>query len=129
MYAHGGLFKTEGVAQRFLAAAIDTPVAVGDVAGEGGAWGIAVLAAFAASGSDRSLAQYLDTTVFSGTSLQTVEPDPIDVAGFDAFMQRYVAALPVQRAAVDHVGVGRRAAPQTADTETTSAVPTEEQPA
>src|SRR6185436_10873473 len=46
MFAHGGLFKTEGVAQRFLAAAIDTPVAVGDVAGEGGAWGIAVLAAF-----------------------------------------------------------------------------------
>jgi sugar (pentulose or hexulose) kinase len=130
MYAHGGLFKTEGVAQRFLAAAIDTPVSVGDVAGEGGAWGIAVLAAFAASGSDQSLAEYQDTTDFTGTSLQTVEPDPIDVAGFDAFMQRYVAGLPVQRAAVDHVGVGRRqAAPPTVDTETTSAVLTEEQPA
>ena len=46
MFAHGGLFKTKGVAQRFLAAAIDTPVSVGDVAAEGGAWGIAVLAAF-----------------------------------------------------------------------------------
>jgi len=105
MFAHGGLFKTEGVAQRFLAAAIDTPVAVGDVAGEGGAWGIAVLAAFAAGDPpEQSLADYLDTAVFTGTSLLTAEPDPDDVAGFDAFMQRYVAALPVERAAVDHVG-------------------------
>jgi len=62
MFAHGGLFKTEGVAQRFLAAAIDTPVSVGDIAGEGGAWGIAVLAAFAAAGSDSTLADYLETT-------------------------------------------------------------------
>jgi sugar (pentulose or hexulose) kinase len=105
MFAHGGLFKTAGVAQRFLAAAIDTPVSVGDVAAEGGAWGIAVLAAFAAEGSDRTLADYLDTVVFTGAGLQTVEPDPADVAGFDAFLQRYVAALPVERAAVDHVGI------------------------
>jgi sugar (pentulose or hexulose) kinase len=127
MFAHGGLFKTEGVAQRFLAAAIDTPVSVGDVAGEGGAWGIAVLAAFAASDSDQSLADFLDTTVFTGASLQTVEPDATDVAGFDAFMQRYVAGLAVERAAVDHVAVGRgQAPPQTADPETTSAVLTEE---
>jgi sugar (pentulose or hexulose) kinase len=131
MFAHGGLFKTAGVGQRFLAAAIDTPVSVGDVAAEGGAWGIAVLAAFATDGSpDRSLADFLDTTVFADAGLQTVEPDPIDVAGFDAFMQRYVAALPVERAAVEHVGVGRRqAAPHPADPETTSDVLTEEQPA
>jgi sugar (pentulose or hexulose) kinase len=109
MFAHGGLFKTEGVAQRFLAAAIDTPVAVGDVAGEGGAWGIAVLAAYAAGSSpERSLADYLETAVFAGTSLRTAEPDPVDVAGFDAFMQRYVAALPVERAAVDHVSPAQR---------------------
>ena len=131
MFAHGGLFRTEGVAQRFLAAAIDTPVAVGDVAAEGGAWGIAVLAAFATRRPPgQSLAGYLDTTVFTGTSLQTADPDPTDAAGFDAFMQRYVAALPVERAAVDHVRIGhRRAEPQTLDTETTSAAPTEEQPA
>jgi sugar (pentulose or hexulose) kinase len=128
MFAHGGLFKTEGVAQRFLAAAIDTPVSVGDVAAEGGAWGIAVLAAFAtgrAAGpgplEEQSLADYLDTAVFAGANLQTHHPDPTDVAGFDAFMQRYVAALPVERAAVDHVGVGR-AASQSADIETTSAL-------
>jgi sugar (pentulose or hexulose) kinase len=128
MFAHGGLFRTEGVAQRFLAAAIDTPVSVGDVAAEGGAWGIAVLAAFAATRSpDQGLADYLDTTVFAGTSLQTAEPDPVDVAGFDAFMQRWVAALPVERAAVEHVGIGTgQAGPQTAGTDTTSAA-TEEQ--
>src|SRR4051812_39362765 len=106
MFAHGGMFKTAGVAQRFLAAAIDTPVAVGDIAGEGGAWGIAVLAAFAAAGPpERTLAEYLDAEVFAGTSLRTVEPDPADVAGFDAFMRRFAAALPVERAAVDHVGI------------------------
>ncbi|KGH46926.1 ATPase [Modestobacter caceresii] len=128
MFAHGGLFKTEGVAQRFLAAAIDTPVSVGDVAAEGGAWGIAVLAAFAAGRSpEQELADYLDAEVFTDASLTTADPDPTDVAGFEAFMQRYVAALPVQRAAVDHVDVGHRpAAPQT---ETTSAAETEEQPA
>src|SRR5215207_4441628 len=111
MFAHGGMFKTEGVAQRFLAAAIDTPVSVGDVAGEGGAWGIAVLAAFAGSGSpERSLADHLETKVFTGADVLTAEPDPDDVAGFDAFMQRYVAALPVERAAVDHLGAGPRRA-------------------
>jgi len=119
------------VAQRFLAAAIDTPVSVGDVAAEGGAWGIAVLAAFAAGRSpDQTLADYLDTTVFTGASLQTLEPTPTDVAGFDAFMQRYVAALPVERAAVEHVRIGPPGAePHTAQTETTSAALTEEQPA
>jgi sugar (pentulose or hexulose) kinase len=101
MFAHGGLFRTRGVAQRFLAAAIDTPVSVGDVAAEGGAWGIAVLAAFATGRSPgQSLADYLDTTVFTGASLQTAQPEPADVAGFDAFMQRYVAGIPVERAAV-----------------------------
>src|SRR3954462_11830668 len=119
MFAHGGLFKTEGVGQRFLAAAIDTPVSVGDVAAEGGAWGIAVLAAFAAGRSpEQSLADYLDTTVFTGASLQTAEPQPDDVAGFDTFMQRYVAGLPVERAAVEHLAIGHRPAEQqTSDAE------------
>ncbi|TYP83813.1 xylulokinase [Blastococcus xanthinilyticus] len=109
MFAHGGLFKTAGVGQRFLAAAIDTPVSVGDVAGEGGAWGIAVLAAFAAARApERSLSDYLDTEVFAGAGLETVDPDPADVAGFDAFMQRYVDGLPVERAAVEHVGPAQR---------------------
>ncbi|HYP45500.1 MAG TPA: FGGY-family carbohydrate kinase [Propionibacteriaceae bacterium] len=103
MFAHGGLFKTKGVAQGFLAAAIDTPVSVGDTAAEGGAWGIATLAAFAATHpSGQSLIDFLDQQVFSDVQLETVEPNPDDVAGFDTFMQRYVAALPVERAAVAH---------------------------
>ncbi len=103
MFAHGGLFTTRGVAQRFLAAAIDTPVAVGDVAAEGGAWGIAVLAAYATRRDPgQSLADFLSAEVFAGSQLDTVEPDPADVAGFDAFMQRYVAGLPVEQSAVEH---------------------------
>jgi sugar (pentulose or hexulose) kinase len=102
MFAHGGLFTTKGVAQRFLAAAIDTPVSVGEVAAEGGAWGIAVLAAFSAGRTDRSLADFLNAEVFADVELDTVDPDSADVAGFDAFIQRYVAALPVERAAVGY---------------------------
>ena len=103
MFAHGGLFTTKGVAQRFLAAAIDTPVAVGETAAEGGAWGIAVLAAFLTRRTPgQSLADYLTTRVFADAELDEVKPDPVDVAGFDAFMQRYVQALPVQQAAVEH---------------------------
>jgi sugar (pentulose or hexulose) kinase len=120
MFAHGGLFRTRGVAQRFLAAAIDTPVSVGDIAGEGGAWGIAVLAAFAAGRPQgRTLADHLERTVFAGARLETVRPEPDDVAGFDAFVQRYVAGLPVQRAAVASVG---------SPPVTTPTAPTEEQP-
>jgi len=103
MFAHGGLFTTKGVAQRFLAAAIDTPVVVGDIAAEGGAWGIAVLAAFRARRADgQGLDDFLDTEVFAGAALDVVEPDPADVSGFAAYAERFVAALPVQRTAVEH---------------------------
>ena len=102
MFAHGGLFKTKGVAQRFLAAAIDTPVSVGDVAAEGGAWGIAVLAAFAADPNGRTLVDFLADEVFAGVELDTIEPDPADVRGFDAYLRRYVDGLAVERAAVAH---------------------------
>jgi hypothetical protein len=103
MFAHGGLFTTKGVAQRHLAAAIDTPVSVGDTASEGGAWGIAVLAGFLTGrNGDQTLADYLSTRVFADADLVTVDPDPDDKAGFDAFLERYVAALPVQRAAAEH---------------------------
>ncbi len=103
MFAHGGLFTTKGVAQRFLAAAIDTPVSVAATASEGGPWGMAVLAAYLVHReSGQSLPDYLATAVFAGAELDEVKPDPADVAGFDAFMKRYVEALAVQRAAVDH---------------------------
>ena len=104
MFAHGGLFTTKGVGQRLLAAAVDTPVAVGDVAAEGGAWGIAVLAAYLADREqDQSLQSYLDKQVFADVDLDVVDPDPDDVAGFATFLERYVAALPVQQAAAEHV--------------------------
>ena len=77
MFAHGGLFKTKGVAQGFLAAAIDTPVSVGDVAAEGGAWGIAVLAAFRAGRTPgQSLADFLDTQVFADSRPGDSRPRP-----------------------------------------------------
>jgi len=105
MFAHGGLFKTEGVAQRLLAAALGAPVAVGRTAGEGGAWGIAVLAAYRASARgaatpEQSLGAYLGAEVFADAALDVVEPDADDVAGFSAFLERYSAGLAIERAAV-----------------------------
>ena len=101
MFAHGGLFKTEGVAQLFLAAAIDAPVSVGEIAGEGGAWGIALLAAFATDGAPgQSLGDFLATEVFAAAPLTTLAPEPSDVAGFNAYMERWTAGLAVERAAV-----------------------------
>jgi sugar (pentulose or hexulose) kinase len=103
MFAHGGLFATKGVAQRYLAAAINTPVSVGHTAAAGGAWGIAVLAAYLTwHREDQTLTHYLATDVFAGLELLTTQPDPTDVSGFDAFMRRYIAGLPIQRAAAEH---------------------------
>jgi sugar (pentulose or hexulose) kinase len=103
LFAHGGLFTTKGVAQKLLAAAVNTPVSVGDSAAEGGAWGIAVLAAFRVRGiPEQTLAEFLNTEVFAGSTLDTIHPDAADVEGFEAFVQRFVEALPVERAAIDH---------------------------
>jgi sugar (pentulose or hexulose) kinase len=98
MYAHGGMFRTAGVAQRFLAGALNAPVAVGDTASEGGAWGIAVLAAFLAS--DQDLSAYLDDHVFADADIRIAEPDPADVAGYTTYLDRYRAGLAVEAAAV-----------------------------
>lgn len=99
MFAHGGMFRTAGVAQRFLAGALNAPVAVGDTASEGGAWGIAVLAALLGSG--QGLSAYLDDRVFAGADLRIVDPDPADVAGYAAYLDRYRSGLAVEAAAVD----------------------------
>lgn len=103
MYAHGGLFRTAGVAQRFLAAAVGAPVTVGQTAGEGGAWGIAVLAAYLDAASEQDLSTYLSTRVFGASDSVTEVPDAADVRGFDAFLERYSAGLAIERAAVDAV--------------------------
>ena len=101
MHAHGGIFRTAGVAQRFLAAALDAPVAVAETAAEGGAWGIAVLASYLEQASDHDLAGYLSESVFGATAPRIVEPDADDVAGFAAYLDRYRDGLAVERAAVD----------------------------
>ncbi len=101
MFAHGGMFRTAGVAQRFLAGALGAPVAVGETASEGGAWGMAVLASYVAHASDTPLADYLTDGVFAGAQIYVVEPVPADVAGFSAYLDRYRAGLTVERAAVD----------------------------
>ena len=98
---HGGLFKTKGVGQRILAAAINSPISVMETAGEGGAWGIALLAAYAADGRQgMSLADYLDQVVFAGNTGTEVKPDADDVAGFNAYIENYKACLPVEAEAV-----------------------------
>ena len=99
---HGGLFKTKGVGQRFLAAAMNAPITVMDTAGEGGAWGMAVLASYMIhKGEGETLDDYLNNRVFAGQSGSTMEPDADDVKGFDEFIERYKAGLAVERAAVD----------------------------
>jgi sugar (pentulose or hexulose) kinase len=103
MFAHGGIFRTAGVAQRFLAGALDAPVAVGETASEGGAWGIAVLAAYLSPAKDVDLDGYLRDHVFADAVIDTIDPDPADVAGFAAYLDRYRAGLAVEAAAVQHV--------------------------
>ena len=100
VYGHGGLFKTEGVGQNYLAAAIHAPVTVMETAGEGGAWGIALLASYMINRcSNEKLEDYLQDKVFNGMNQKTVEPDPVDEAGFDLYMKRFIACLPAQKAA------------------------------
>ncbi|GIG53915.1 xylulokinase [Demequina activiva] len=100
MFAHGGIFRTAGVAQRFLAAAVGAPVAVGDTASEGGAWGMAVLAAFRQAPAGTQLSEFLDGTVFASAAVSVVEPDGADVQGYAAYLERYRAGLAIEAAAV-----------------------------
>jgi sugar (pentulose or hexulose) kinase len=102
LLGHGGLFKTKGVGQRLLAAALNVPVTVMESAGEGGAWGIALLAAYMLEkGADEPLESYLAEKIFAGNAGSRVEPDPKDEAGFTAFIKRYKAGLAIERSAVD----------------------------
>lgn len=102
IYGHGGLFKTKGVGQSILAAAINTPVSVMETAGEGGAWGMAVLASYMVnSAADESLADYLNHKVFAGQKALDMAPKAEDVEGFNQFMKRYTKGLAIERAAVD----------------------------
>lgn len=99
---HGGFFKTPVVGQKVMAAAMNAPVTVMENAGEGGAWGIALLAAYMTGRQpEETLSEYLENRVFAGQQGSTVEPEEKDVEGFDAFVERYKACLPCERAAVE----------------------------
>ena len=99
---HGGFFKTPEVGQRMLAAALNVPVTVSDVAGEGGAWGIAILASYRVLNTQKaSLSHYLSASVFKDEPTRRILPDPDDVEGFMTFYKRYQNGLPVEQAAID----------------------------
>jgi len=99
---HGGLFKVPGVGQRVLAAALDSPISVMETAGEGGAWGIALLASYLVNNPTKmSLPDFLDEMVFAGNTGTEVAPTAEDVAGFEAYLENYKACLAVERAAVE----------------------------
>jgi sugar (pentulose or hexulose) kinase len=107
LLGHGGLFKTKGVGQRLMAAALDTPVAVMESAAEGGAWGIALLAAFLKKHADgETLEAFLAGKVFAGKTGALAKPDPKDREGFKQFMELYTGGLAIEKAAVEYMKRG-----------------------
>jgi sugar (pentulose or hexulose) kinase len=99
---HGGFFKTRGVGQRYLAAAVHAPVTVMETASEGGAWGIALLAAFLIDRrAEEKLEDYLETRIFQGLEGETIWPTQEDIQGFEQFMERYKAGLAIEKCAID----------------------------
>ena len=101
LMGHGGLFKTPVVGQQFMAAAFNSPVTVMDTASEGGAWGMAVLAAYMSEKAEgETLPDYLSDKIFAGQTGSTIAPKAEDVAGFDSFVERYKSALAAEKAAV-----------------------------
>lgn len=102
LLGHGGFFKTEGVGQQVLADALEVPISTMETAGEGGPWGMALLAAYMCRKSaGESMEDYLTNRVFAGAAAKVVEPDSVGSAGFRKFLQRYAAGLPAERAAAD----------------------------
>jgi sugar (pentulose or hexulose) kinase len=100
---HGGLFKTKGVGQRILAAALNSPISVMETAGEGGAWGIALLASYLVNNNQKdSLANFLDKNVFAGNTGVEIAPTPEDVEGFNKYIENYKTGLGIEAAAVKY---------------------------
>lgn len=104
IYGQGGLFRTEGVGQRMMAAALNTPVSVMTTAGEGGPWGMALLASYRMRRQPgETLERYLADRVFTGSQGSTVYPEAKDAEGFAEFMKRYIKGLAIERAAVEYL--------------------------
>ncbi|MGX8696795.1 MAG: FGGY-family carbohydrate kinase, partial [Prevotella sp.] len=100
---HGGYFKTKGVGQRMLAAALNSPISVMETAGEGGAWGIALLAGYVVNNPDKlNLADYLEKVVFAGNTGVSIAPTAEDVEGFNRYIENYKCCLPVEQSAVEN---------------------------
>ncbi len=100
---HGGLFKTKGVGQRILAAAINSPISVMETAGEGGAWGVALLASYLVNNADeRSLADFLEMEVFAGNTGVEIAPTEEEVEGFNRYIENYKQCLGIEKAAVEY---------------------------
>jgi len=100
---HGGLFKTKGVGQRILAAALNSPISVMETAGEGGAWGIALLAGYVVNNKENlNLADYLEKVVFGGNTGEEIAPTPEEVEGFNKYIEVYKAGLAIEQAAVNN---------------------------
>ena len=100
---HGGLFKTKGVGQRVLAAAINSPISVMETAGEGGAWGIALLGSYLVNNPEaKTLAGWLEDCVFAGNTGEEISPTAEDVAGFNKWIENYKRGLAIEQAAVEN---------------------------
>ncbi len=102
IYGHGGFFKTEEVGQRIMSQATGSPVSIMDNAGEGGAWGMAILAAYQ-DHRDMKLDEFLNEKVFSGYSVSTLQASKDEILGFETFMERYKNGLAIERSAVEHL--------------------------
>ena len=100
---HGGFFKTREVGQKIMAAAANVPISIMETAGEGGAWGIALLASYMVNQSENeSLEDFLNASVFAGKACMVTQPDPADVAGFNEFIKRYSKGLAIESSAVSN---------------------------
>ena len=102
LLGHGGFFKTAGVGQQILADALEVPISTMDTAGEGGPWGMALLAAYMCRKTPgETMEDYLTNRVFAGASTAVANPSPAGSEGFRKFLERYTAGLPAERAATE----------------------------
>ena len=101
VYGHGGYFKTPMIGQKAVSALVNAPAVVMDNAGEGGAWGIALLASYMVNGEGMTLEDYLDKEVFADSEGITIAPDPDEVQGFESYIEKYVKLIPSESAAAE----------------------------
>jgi len=104
LLGHGGYFKTPVAGQKILADSLNTPISVMETAGEGGPWGMALLAAYRANKAEgQTLEAYLNEKVFAAANSSTVAPEATDVEGIERYTRQFVAALPAEKAAIEHI--------------------------